>query len=318
MAMVLAGCAIHPLPGDVTRDTTYQIVKKIQCEAREALDVLAVSVLRESHRPELQDLADKIEKQTFFVRQFLDPEYRGVLTLDRSVGTVFLVFTLSAIVLDFDFSITETNDNTIDTNFRLPITGGLFTLGLKGGKKLVRKNQRTFQSGVTFYSLHQEAYDPVNCSIAATHGNIVYPITGKIGLEEVFDTFLKLSRDEISAEAQQLTSKKFNDKLTFTTTLSATATPKVALDAEPARVFRLLNATGTFGETRADVHQVSINLAKGDIFKLPPLVAKNWNKKVNPVRVKALEKAYRDTDEARVDSFVRQQRENTRRLDGLE
>jgi hypothetical protein len=41
-AFLLVGCAIHPLPENVTRDTTYDIVQKIR-EGREALDYLAAA-----------------------------------------------------------------------------------------------------------------------------------------------------------------------------------------------------------------------------------------------------------------------------------
>jgi hypothetical protein len=36
MAFAAAGCAIHPLPEDVTGVPTYVIAKKIRCEARTA------------------------------------------------------------------------------------------------------------------------------------------------------------------------------------------------------------------------------------------------------------------------------------------
>jgi len=37
LSMIVAGCAIRPLPRDVTRDTTVEIINKIRCEARRAL-----------------------------------------------------------------------------------------------------------------------------------------------------------------------------------------------------------------------------------------------------------------------------------------
>jgi hypothetical protein len=41
----LAGCAIHPLPDDVTGVTTYNIVRQIRCEARQAIFDFAVDYL---------------------------------------------------------------------------------------------------------------------------------------------------------------------------------------------------------------------------------------------------------------------------------
>ena len=41
----LAGCAIHPLPDDVTGVSTYNIVRQIRCEARQAVFEYAVQWL---------------------------------------------------------------------------------------------------------------------------------------------------------------------------------------------------------------------------------------------------------------------------------
>ncbi len=37
-APLLIGCSIHPLPDDVSRKTTYDIVEKIRCEAKAAVE----------------------------------------------------------------------------------------------------------------------------------------------------------------------------------------------------------------------------------------------------------------------------------------
>src|SRR4051812_33466181 len=73
----LAGCAIHPLPQDVTWDTTYRIVQKIRCEARDALTALAVRGLRESTYPPTLALADRLEARELLVTDLFDnPKYR--------------------------------------------------------------------------------------------------------------------------------------------------------------------------------------------------------------------------------------------------
>ena len=33
----MTGCAVHPLPEDVTRRSTYDIVQSIRCEAKQAI-----------------------------------------------------------------------------------------------------------------------------------------------------------------------------------------------------------------------------------------------------------------------------------------
>src|SRR5258707_10005018 len=37
VALMLSGCAVHPLPEDVTRKSTLAIVKAIRCEAQQAI-----------------------------------------------------------------------------------------------------------------------------------------------------------------------------------------------------------------------------------------------------------------------------------------
>lgn len=265
--LVLAGCSIHPLPEDFTRDTTFSIVRKIRCEAREALDNISVDVLRKSHRSEVLDIADDVEDGNKNVRDL--PNY-GPKFLEPQIAAVFRTFTLSAVVLDFDFTIKETNDHMIDTNFRDPFTRGVFTLGLKGGKKLERQNQRKFQVGATFSELHGKQFDAEHCShIAAKHKHILYPITGKIGLEELFYTFIKLTAETGGLGAPSEGPKKlvkFTDTLTFITTLAATATPKITLMSNSSK-FRLSDATGTFGETRADSHKVTVSVSKNTSSK---------------------------------------------------
>ena len=38
LSSLLIGCSIHPLPDDVSRKTTYDIVEKIRCEAKAAVE----------------------------------------------------------------------------------------------------------------------------------------------------------------------------------------------------------------------------------------------------------------------------------------
>ncbi len=266
-ALSLAGCATHPLPKHVTRETTRSIVAKIYCEGREALDSLTIKVLRGSNHEINLAYANGIEDGTFFARNFEDP--RIFRTLDERTQGVILQFTLSSVVFDFRFDITETNDNTIDARFRHPFAKpmGTFTFGFIGGKKTARKNERKFQAGTTFFALHQKQFDPARCdNVSAKHRHLVYPITGRIGLEEVFDTFLNLTvfTGGLGAKKAGVTQKKldrFNDTLTFTTTLKANVNPKITLDAIPDHRFRLVSVEGMFNNDRVDIHEVGISVA---------------------------------------------------------
>jgi hypothetical protein len=150
-------------------------------------------------------------------------------------------------------------------DFNLPLTNGLFSLGAaNAGAKFDRKSERKFEITNSFEELHLLPHQ--DCANAAAKiGNIVYPITGKIGLEEVFETFIKMDHG-VGITTKGATSN-FSDTLTFTTTLSAGVTPKITLNPIPRHVFQVADTSIALTEMRTDQHQVAINLAKGSPLK---------------------------------------------------
>lgn len=259
-AGILGGCAIHPLPEDFSRNTTYEIVKKIRCEAREALDNIAVRVLRQSSDPHVLRMADQLAAGQIEV-------VPGVLLqvprLEPSIQRLFEKFTTSAVSFDFQFTIEEENDNAGSADFRLPFTSGVFTLGVSGGAKLTRENFRKFIVDTSFYDLHTDnsLAREVCSSIAATHSNIVYPITGRIGLYEVFSTFIELENETHLKDG-------FSDQLKFVTKLNASLKPKIELFPISAQRLRLSEAALTLASTRQDQHQLGLVIKKGEGISL--------------------------------------------------
>ena len=59
----LSGCAIHPLPEDVTGLDTYAIVMQIRCEAREAIAHEAIAYLSYSKAP--PDIVGSLEADPY-------------------------------------------------------------------------------------------------------------------------------------------------------------------------------------------------------------------------------------------------------------
>ena len=272
----LGSCTIHPLPDDITRETTVSIVEKIKCESRSALDVMSVRYFRQAGTSKAHNWANRLERDQLKTRDILGrfpndlslmsrKEKRELILkygLDQKGLELFSTIKTTSIVFDFTFNITETNDNSINVEFRYPFLNpaGLFTLGLNGGKKLVRKAERKFKITTTAEALAQEGLDDKYCdNMQAQHENLIYPITGKIGMEEVVTTFIEL---QLGISTPQ-NAKELTDTLTFTTTLSATATPKISLDPITDQKFRLASAEGTFGETRVDIHKVAVAIGFG-------------------------------------------------------
>src|SRR3990170_1504123 len=190
---VAPGCSVHPLPGDITRDTTFAIIHNIRCEARaevkdhlQALLLRSPSVLVQSIDPE--DALENLEK----VRAH-DPE--SASTIKR--------YSLSAIAYLFTFDITENDDATKGSaHFALPWNHGKFTLDLTGELTKERIGSRKIGVVETF-----EELDQLDCSEASQQRrNLVYPITGSIGMAETVDSFFRLAESVGD-------NKKFSDTL---------------------------------------------------------------------------------------------------------
>jgi hypothetical protein len=298
---ILAGCAIHPLPEDVTRSTTIDIAQKIRCEGRQALDNLSVRFLRQSAYQPILDAADRIEAGQLNVTDFmLGPKYRAVVAhLEPQLMDLFLAYTMTAATFDFDFLILEENNNQAAANFGMPLGYGMFSLGnVNAGAKFDRQNDRKFQLTNSFYDLHNIPRDKCT-DIAAKIGNVIYPITGKIGLEEVFETFITLdSKDSLVTN----TTTRFSDTLTFTTVLTAGAAPKISLTPGPLNRLKLADATLTLSETRNDQHKVTITLAKGARFTSQDL-AKLDGKQVDKARTDAKKASRLVADQRRMEDF---------------
>jgi hypothetical protein len=313
---LLAGCAIHPLPEDVTRETSYQIVQKIRCEAREALTNLSVQVLRKSDNPRTLALADRIAAGELTVTELFDnPVYRR--DVDPKVHRHFNVFALSAVAWDFSFTGLEKNNNSANAGFRSLHGGtGTFTLGLKGGANFERQNERQVQFGDTFLELDDELNPEFCADAAAGRRNFVYPITGKIGLQELFDTFVVISSRDLDPNSPGGT-KKFADVLSFKTTFTASADPKIVLSPGSSRSFRLVDASASVGAERTDTHKLTIAISMGR----PVTSLADARRKTSPVRqsaAKAKQQALRNLDELKTDSFFATQRDILRRLDELQ
>jgi hypothetical protein len=259
-ALFLGGCAIHPLPEDVTRNNTLQIVHKIRCEGREALDRISVRLLRAEGDERAHAFADQVERRELTVPElFGNKKYK--FGLSPRAQELFLAYTLSAVTFDFFFDIDETNDNSASAGFRLPFVDGIFNLNANAGAKFERGTARKFMVTSSFRELHE--LNPVECAkIVARVGNYYYPITGVIGLEEIFDTFVMID-STVGGLPGAGNPHQFSDEVSFITTIGADVNPSLTLDAIPNR-FRLVSASATLKAERVDKHQVTVALAKGD------------------------------------------------------
>jgi hypothetical protein len=241
---LLAACSIHPIPDDVSRYSTEDIVRNVRCEAKMAV---REAILQGLHRVGLYDITPDtvLERKADFAR---------IRQRDPDLAKKFVAYGESVIAYDFDFTINENNDNSGAVTFNMPFAGGgNVTLGLDGGLNKERKGHRTFKTVEKFKDLVKLRCD----EWIQPDRNILYPLTGSIGVDRVMTTFIKVS--EIGGGKGV-----FSDVITFTTDVRGSIKPTLVLIPVVDR-FRVINANADFSGKRKDIHQVTISLAFPEI-----------------------------------------------------
>lgn len=258
--LLLTSCSIPPLVQDFSGNTTRDIVKKIRCEARDALVDRLFELIESS--------TDPLDK-ALYARLSSDPESKRPDKLAQlkehemscEIYTRINRFRESTMSLLFEFTITEDNSLVGNSSFRMPFTRGTLTVKL-GDTGIVKKRTtvRKFETVDVFDNMIRgknadDEDSPVyqNCDLIRTsYKNIIYPITGKIGMKETLYSFVNISRDSGNLD-------EFKDDLTFTTKIGASTTPSVKLDdVSNIREFRLSTADLTPAGVRTDQHRVTI------------------------------------------------------------
>jgi hypothetical protein len=264
-AALVSGCAIHPLPEQVTGGiNTFEIVLAIRCEARHAIKEQAQALLLNDKKAD----ADVKKKWADFLEHNVK-EWRQIPLERFSPTTRELIARYDGAEIAHDFTFTISEDNKLSTDIGLKALGtGFNFLSIKAGNDRSRENQRVFRVKDTFDSILEDKH--LRCSNVSRAPNYVYPITGRIGTAEVIATFLNLN------ELQKLTQKGadaalFADTLKFTTIWQGSINPKVTL-APGNRSLELDSAAFTAEAKRSDVHQVIVGLylpKDGDPAKAP-------------------------------------------------
>ena len=270
-ASLIGGCAIHPVPEDVTGLDTASIVKQIRCETRDAarktivkfLTGLAVDGNSAIARDLLVEFDANPDSMVEFNprRSFPDPAH-------AQIRNVFDVIYSAGVAYTFDLTMTEDNNLGAGANFLGP-WANTFTLGLTGDANRTRQNQRTFTITDTIGFLLRELNAPKGgkqyCDGHVAFGpNYVYPIAGRVGVDNTVHTFFQLSFfDGLAANKADpggAGAPVMADQLTFTTMVDLIAMPKVVFAPVPKR-FQVTDASATGTLRRTDAHQVTVGLA---------------------------------------------------------
>lgn len=153
LSLGLLGCSMHPLPENISRVSTFDIVERIRCEVLEGL---------QEFRPD-DRRANKIIAATTIGYDF---SFR----IEEKTGA-------GGGELEYRRASFKSNEKG-------------FFLELSGGAQAERKNVRSFRIVDKLADLRVQR--AANCSTPVSTANGLYPITGATGMAEVVRTYVKL------------------------------------------------------------------------------------------------------------------------------
>lgn len=237
---MVAGCSIHPIPDDLSHQTTRSIVLNVRCEAKVAVRERIALLLQGSGDPELARMDPETVAQRIEEIHVRDPR----------IAIKLAKYFASAIGYDFDFMIDEFNNKTATAGFQLPFNlPSVFSLDVEGQLKKQRTGHRTFKM-VEFF----EDLDLLNCAdYQQPRANLLYPITGSIGMGRIMHTFIDLAE-------QGGGDSVFTDMITFRTELFGKVNPSVMLS--PVKdSFRLVSGSFLADAKRIDNHMLTVTIS---------------------------------------------------------
>ncbi len=267
-AWLMGGCSIGPLPQDVTALDTKLIVKKIKCEAQDALKYQVEKLIihdRAAPAALKKKWADLVYAD---IKQF--PKFQYEKQFEGRTLTLIDKYSKYLLYLDFTFTIYDENNTAAEVNLLSTLAVGSNGLNLKAINNRKRQTLRNFRIRNTF----QEVIAVSGCENFSTLPDPIYPITGEIGLFEVIDTFLELNEnDSLSTDLTKDKVQLFASTLSFTTVNSGNAGPKIVL-SPVGKPLSLADAGIVAVATRSDQHEVVIGMAlPSDDPKSPAYIA---------------------------------------------
>jgi hypothetical protein len=269
---LLSGCAIHPLPDDVTHVSTYNIVRQVRCETRQAIIQSLFNYLTSPENLRFDNLDQHSLDVGLRLKQAydIDPDaitrFNPASLTGRARHIVGLLFH-TGIAYNYDLQGLEINniDPTATLIRPVPVTS-LFTLGLTGNFDRQRQNQRFFTITDNFGELITKVRSNY-CTHSIVEANYVYPIAGAVGMKKVISDFVLLtvfgnlagpsgSGTDVTKVSGPPT---LVDQLQFQTTIGGAATPGITF-IPLGRAFQVSEASLLFSASRTDTHQLTIGL----------------------------------------------------------
>lgn len=263
LAFLLGACSIHPLPVDVTGVRTFDIVQQIRCETREAVIDSALAYLTKSPDVDAKSkeigarIAEEYARDPNTIIKLNPKLFKG------QVHDTLNVFWTTGVAYNFNLDMTEVNNADEVLRFGKIFPTGSFALNLNGQFDRSRQNTRTFTVTDHFGSLVNK---PMDCMGKIVGPNYVYPIAGRIGVEDLVHTFVyltlfaNLGGESTAAGTIPKGPPTLVDALLFTTTISGEVNPLVTF-APLSRTLSVTQAGVDLKAGRTDKHQVVVGLA---------------------------------------------------------
>jgi hypothetical protein len=262
LAVSVGGCSIHPLPEQVTGVTTDEIVKRIRCEARDAIRRKTSDYLSfHTEDPAAIALSQLLAQEDYT----FDPKL--YLKLRNQPKQVLIKFGSAAIAYNFTFDMTEINNLDPAWDGIAGIPHGTFGLGATAGVDRTRHSIRSFTVSDNFASLLTNVPSTYCQARTEREPNYLYPIVGKIGLDEMISTFIDVDQFDNLTKTDK-TPPAISDSIEFQTNLSLGVTPSVVL-TPVTKALTTKDAMFGIVNKRQDSHKVIIGLSLDDTAKPP-------------------------------------------------
>jgi len=271
LASLLGGCAIHPLPEDVTGVKTYIIVRQIRCETREAAIHALLNYLTDpynfnSHKLDAYSHNLGLQlKEAYQVNKDAISKFNPARLTGEAKKIVGLLYH-TGVAYNYDLTAVEINNVDPTVNLVRGLNNPILNIGVTGTFDRQRQNERVFTITDTLGGLITNVREDY-CGPYIADENYIYPIAGKVGIDKVVRDFLLLTLfANLSAESGD--SKKVMgisgpptivDQLQFQTTIAGGTTPKITF-SPLGHAFQVNDASIGVTLSRKDTHQLTVGL----------------------------------------------------------
>jgi hypothetical protein len=268
VAFAVAGCAIHPLPEDVSGVPTYVIVRQIRCEARQAIIDTALGWLT-SEKNQIEGKVDLDSRNIgleFLLHRRPIQQFSPKLFKNREIAAIVATFFGTGVAYTFDLDMSEVNNVDPQIDLLKIFPNAKLTIGIKGGFDRKRENERLFTISDSFSGLirlpSDYCFDPTNGRDYVVSANYIYPITGRIGVKRMIEDFVELTLfANLGGPKEKPTGPPtLVDQLQFTTLISGSVTPTITF-TPVGTGWQVMDASLPVSANRMDLHKVTIGLA---------------------------------------------------------